>query len=91
MLDSATKLSKAVEADGILVPLERATDLKRLKKKCSNHVLIVATTEESIQQAVAELEINVIPLEYSIYITTIPSCPDEVPDRATWHRPWQVS
>ena len=56
MLDSATKLSKAVEADGILVLLERATDLKRLKKKCSNHVLIVATTEESIQQAVAEPE-----------------------------------
>jgi len=49
--DAATKLAKAVEADGLLVLLERTTDWARLKRKSANQTLIVASNEAEIYAA----------------------------------------
>ena len=49
--DAATKLAKAVDADGLLVLLERTTDWARLKRKAANQTLIVASNEAEIHAA----------------------------------------
>ena len=41
--DAATKLAKAVEADGLLVLLERTTDWARLKRKSANQTPVSYT------------------------------------------------
>ena len=61
--DAAAKLAKGVEADGILILLERATDWKRLKKKTVNLTLIVATNDPAIHEIAKEHELNSILLE----------------------------
>lgn len=62
-LDAAVKLAKSVEADGVLVLLERATDWTRLKKKTTNLTLIVATNDNEIHAAAEEAGTNCVNLE----------------------------
>ncbi|MEL7496854.1 MAG: diadenylate cyclase [Planctomycetota bacterium] len=62
-LDAAIKLAKAVEADGVLVLLERTTDWARLKKKAANLTLIVATNDAAIHASAAENELNSVLLD----------------------------
>ena len=62
-LDAGTKLAKGVEADGILILLERVTDWKRLKKKVGTHTLMVATNDPAIHAAAIEHELYSILLE----------------------------
>ena len=61
--DAATKLAKAVEADGLLVLLERATDWARLKRKSANQTLIVASNDSDIHAATEKAGLNSILLE----------------------------
>ena len=61
--DSAAKLAKSTEADGLLALLDRPTDWKRLKKKSANHVVIVATTVEAVFEAAQEAEFKTLLLE----------------------------
>ena len=62
-LDAAVKLAKGIEADGILILLERSTDWKRLRKKAASHTLIVASNDPAIHDAAVENELNSIQLE----------------------------
>jgi DNA integrity scanning protein DisA with diadenylate cyclase activity len=62
-VEAGIKLVKATEADGILVLLERSTDWARLKRRCLNQVLIVATHVEAVHAAAVEEEIHTIFLE----------------------------
>ena len=61
--DAATKLAKAVEADGLLVLLERTTDWARLKRKSSSQTLIVASNDADIHAATVEAGLKSILLE----------------------------
>ena len=61
--DAATKLAKAVEADGLLVLLERTTDWARLKRKSANQTLIVASNDSDIHAATEKAGLKSILLE----------------------------
>ena len=57
-VDAAVKLAKAIEADAILVLLEKSVSWKRLHKKASSiGPVIVATTSEKIIESGEELSL----------------------------------
>ncbi|MFK7766693.1 MAG: DNA integrity scanning protein DisA nucleotide-binding domain protein [Mariniblastus sp.] len=62
-VDAGVKLGKAAEADAVLVILEQNTDWKRLKKKTSGSILVIATNDDTIHAAATELEIHSVLLE----------------------------
>lgn len=62
-LDAAVKLAKSVEADGVLVLLERVTDWARVKKRSSTQTLIVASNDPEIHAAAIEHELNSVLLD----------------------------
>ena len=61
--DAASKLAKAVEADGLLVLLERTTDWARLKRKSANQTLIIASNDPEIHAATEAAGLRSILLE----------------------------
>lgn len=62
-VDAAARLAKAVEADGVLLLLERATDWSRLGKKVLDQTLIIATNVESIHLSATESGLNCVLLD----------------------------
>ena len=60
---AATKLAKAVEADGLLVLSDRTTDWARLKRKSASQTLIVATNDSDIHAATVAAGLSSILLE----------------------------
>lgn len=62
-VEAGIKLVKATDADAVLVLLEKATDWKRLKNKAANHVLVIATHDETIHASATEAEVHSIHLE----------------------------
>ena len=62
-VEAGIKLVKATDADALLVLLETVTDWTRLKKKTANHVLVIATHDETVHEAATEADVHSIHLE----------------------------
>ena len=63
VVDSAIRLAKSSEADAIMLLTDEATEWAKLKKKTSNHLLLVASNHHEILEKAQELDIETIPLD----------------------------